>query len=250
VGLFQNGVDLRAIPRALFETLRTAICPAILWGILANTIFLVASQATAQLATYALLAQGWRFQDVGLATVPFFAASVLVMAVNGPVADELSNAVARWNRGAREPEQHLANAVLPFAAGVAGCFVFGFAVQDGMHWVVLLLGAFLIIYGFMAVAAVVDVLVVESYPAWAGAVLANVSSLRIVVAFFFANQAMTWVMHKGLLATYAIYAEIMIVVSLGIPVLYFFGKRFRSWTAGHVYGVRLEKRIVDDGGSI
>lgn len=80
----------------------------------------------------------------------------------------------------------------------------------------------------------VNVYIVESYPQWAGPVLVNVSSMRIIIAFFFASEATSWVAEKGLLATFAIYAETMIVIAIGIPVLWFTGKKLRKWTGGKV----------------
>lgn len=80
----------------------------------------------------------------------------------------------------------------------------------------------------------INVFIVESYPQWAGPVLVNVSSLRIIIAYFFASLATTWVQEKGLLPTFVIYAEVMIVLVLFMPVMWFFGKRIRMWTAGKV----------------
>lgn len=79
--------------------------------------------------------------------------------------------------------------------------------------------------------------------------LVNVSSLRLIIAFFLASQATVWVADRGLLWTFAIYAEIMLVLSLGIPGLYFFGKQLRKWTGGKVYGVREEKKSEVDSPS-
>jgi len=92
----------------------------------------------------------------------------------------------------------------------------------------------------------VNVFMVESYPQWAGPVLVNVSSLRLVIAFFLASKTTEWVAEKGLLETMAIYAEVMTVVSLGIPLLYFWGKKVRNWTAGTVRGSQSGKTFDDN----
>lgn len=150
------------------------------------------------------------------------------------MADRVSNTVTRHHGGIREAEHHLPNFILPFISGVVGCFIFGWAGENNVHWAVLLLGAFMIIFGFLTTMTLVNVYIVESYPIWAGPVLVNVSSLRLIIAFFLASKATEWVVEKGLLGTMAIYAEVMVVVSLGIPILYMTGKRLRSWTAGGV----------------
>lgn len=153
----------------------------------------------------------------------------------GPIADRVSNAVARRNRGAREPEHHLINIIIPIASGLAGTFIFGWAGQSDAHWAVLMVGSFLIIFGSLVVLSVINVFVVESYPMWAGPVLVNVSSLRIIIAFFLSSKSTLWIAERGFLNTFVIYAEVIIVVSLGIPLLYFFGRKMRQWTAGSVH---------------
>ena len=93
-----------------------------------------------------------------------------------------------------------------------------------------------------------NVFVVESYPMWAGPVLVNVSSLRIIVGFFLSSKATVWIAEKGFLDTFVIYAEGMILVSLGVPGLWFFGRRLRQWTAGRVKrveGVGEEEKGVE-----
>lgn len=76
-------------------------------------------------------------------------------------------------------------------------------------------------------------------------VLVNVSSLRIIIAFFLASRATVWVAEMGMLKTFSIYAEVMILLSLGIPLFYFFGKRMRSWTAGSINKTKLKEKELD-----
>ncbi len=114
----------------------------------------------------------------------------------------------------------------------------------------MLTGSFLVVFAFLVVLSVINVFIVESYPMWAGPVLVNVSSLRIIIAFFIGSQSTVWITTKGFLTVFAVYAEVMIVASLGLPLLYFFGKRIRRWTAGHVAKREPEvKAAVDDSGS-
>jgi hypothetical protein len=142
----------------------------------------------------------------------------------------------------REAEYQLPNLIVPFVSGILGCFVFGYATQNNLHWGYILLGGFFLIFGFLTVLTVLNVYVVESYPMWAGPSLVSVNSLKIIISFFLSSQITTWVAEKGVLATFAIYAESLIVLSLGIPVLYLTGKRIRIWTAGSVK----KQRDVED----
>lgn len=169
-----------------------------------------------------------------LTQIPLAGADTLSSIMSGPVADKVSNLIARRHNGVREAEFGLANMLIPFVSGIAGCFVFGYAGQSDVHWVVLLLGSFLVVFGFLCIMITINVFIVESYPQWAGPVLVNVSSLRIAIAYFLASRATSWVQEMGLLPTFVIYAETMIVLLLFTPLLWFFGKRLRMWTAGKV----------------
>lgn len=234
IGVFNFGFEWKNAGISMLDTLRTTLFPAVVWSTLANSIFLIVNQAAQQLGSFALLAQGWEFQWTGLSVIPFVLATGMVFLISGPLADKVSKVIAQRRNGVREAEFGLANMLLPFLSGIAGCFVFGYAGQSDVHWSVLLLGMFLIIFGFLCIMITVNVFIVESYPQWAGPVLVNVSSLRIIIAFFFASLATTWVEDKGLLPTFVIYAEIMIVLLLFLPLLWFYGKKIRVWTAGSV----------------
>ncbi|KAK9778034.1 putative Major facilitator superfamily domain-containing protein [Seiridium cardinale] len=234
IGLFQFGLQWKEAGKSMLDTLRTTLFPAIVWVTLANSAFVIINQAAQQLGSFALLAQGWQFQYTGLSVVPTVAATVAVYFLGGPLSDKISLMITRRHNGVREAEFHLPNLILPFISGILGCFVFGYAGQNNLHWAFILLGAFFLIFAFLTVLTVVNVFVVESYPMWAGPVLVNVSSIRIVIAFFLSSQVTVWVVEKGILNTFAIYAEALIVLSLGMPLLWFFGKRLRIWTAGSV----------------
>lgn len=154
----------------------------------------------------------------------------------GPLADKLSIKISQvLGKGKREPEYSLPNLILPFVLGIAGCFLFGVAAQNNLHFSVLLLGSFFILSGALTSLTLVNSFVIESYPQWAGPVLTNVSSLRIFVSFFFSSQVTTWIEQNGNLAVFAGgFATMLLVVSLGIPAIFFTGKRLRGWTSGGI----------------
>jgi hypothetical protein len=65
-------------------------------------------------------------------------------------------------------------------------------------------------------------------------VLVNLSSFRCILGFVMAFRATTWVEDRGFLGSFSIYAGILAVLVLFIPLLFVFGKRIRRWTAGTV----------------
>lgn len=176
----------------------------------------------------------------------------MVYFLGGTISDRVSLAITRRNGGVREAEYQLPNLIIPFVSGILGCFVFGYAAENNLHWGYILLGGFFLIFGFLTVLTVSNVFVVESYPQWAGPSLVNVNSMKIIISFFLSSQITTWVAEKGVLNTFAIYAEALIVLSLGVPVLYLTGKRIRIWTAGNVKKHRDVESLkkVDTNGSV
>ncbi|KAH8649093.1 major facilitator superfamily domain-containing protein [Xylariales sp. PMI_506] len=234
IGFFQFGFQWKKASRSMLDTLWTMWFPAIVWTTLANSVFVIINQAAQQLAAFALLAQGIPFEYTGISVIPNVVATAAVYFIGGALSDRISLWLTRRKGGVREAEYHLPNLVLPFISGIAGCFIFGWAGQNDVHWIFIMLGAFFIIFGFLTVLTVFNVYVVESYPMWAGPVLVNVSSIRVIIGFFLSSNVTVWVQEMGIESTFALYAESIIIASLGIPILFFWGKRIRVWTAGSV----------------
>jgi MFS family permease len=110
----------------------------------------------------------WKFEYTGLHVIPTIFATAGVWYFGGHLADKISNAIARRKGGAREPEYHLANLIIPFLVSIIGCFVFAYAGEHRAHWAILLTGSFLMMFASMTTMTVMNVFLVESYPIWAG----------------------------------------------------------------------------------
>ncbi|KLU82935.1 hypothetical protein MAPG_02002 [Magnaporthiopsis poae ATCC 64411] len=144
------------------------------------------------------------------------------------------NAHARRNGGRREPEAHLLSLVFPLIAGVTGTIVFGYAGENilTVPSITVLVGIFFIGFGFLTANALFAVYLVEAYPAYAGPVLVNVSSFRLIVGFIMSFKATQWIQDIGFLRSFGIYGGALALSCLGLPFVYFYGKRIRAWTAG------------------
>jgi hypothetical protein len=76
-------------------------------------------------------------------------------------------------------------------------------------------------------------------------VLVNVSSFRCIIGFAMSFRVTTWVEQRGFLGSFAIYAGVLAAFSLLLPLIYFYGKKIRQWTAGTVKSktsIELEKQ--------
>ncbi|KAH8886736.1 MFS general substrate transporter [Thozetella sp. PMI_491] len=250
-GIFNVPQEWARARRSVWETVKTTFFPNILWVITVNSLFVSIQGAAGQVGSSVLIAAGWKFETLGFAVVPIVIASPFVWLFGGYVADKISNAHARRNSGRREPEAHLISLIIPLAAGVAGPLVFGYAAQNikTLPSIVVLVGIFLIGFAFLTANTLFSVYLVESYPAFAGPVLVNVSSFRLIVGFAMSFNATTWIEQLGFLESFGIYSGSLALVSLGLPFVYLYGKRIRSWTAGQLQP-SLVKKIDDDGVSI
>jgi len=248
IGIFQNGFENKAAGRSMIDTLRTMFFPNIIWAIAVNSLFVSAQNAAGQTGSAVLIASGWKFKTLGLAVLPIVFATPFVWLFGGLIADKVSNTVAKRNGGRREPEYNLLNLILPLLFGVVGLILFGYAGQNiqTTHWSVLLFGIFCIALAFLTANTVLSVYIVESYPQWAGPVLVNVSSFRSIIGFAMSFNATTWIEQRGFLGSFSIYATVLGVLSLFLPVMYLYGKRIRQWTAGSVKTSSAKEKSLEE----
>lgn len=175
LGVFrvQGGTEeWRLAASAVWLAVRTTAFPNVLWCIALSAGLSAATGASHQVASSVLIGGGWAFESLGVFVLPIVVACPFVWLFGGLVADRVSNGLARRRGGRREPEAHLANLLLPAAAGVAGPMVFGYAAQSARtaalpSWVVLV-GVFVMSFATNTSQTVVSVYLVESYPNFAG----------------------------------------------------------------------------------
>lgn len=245
-GVFQKSVVPKNWKRsglvALLDPLRVSYYPAVLSVVIINVAFMLASSTTQQAISFALLAAGIPFEWTGISGLPSVVGTGFIYLLGGVVADKIGLAITRLNGGRREPEHLLPNMALSFVLGIAGCFVFGAAAQGAgpsspstvSSVALLLFGNFLLLLGGLALLTTTNVFLIESYPQRANGVIVSASSLKIVATFFLATNATTWLQAVGAMKLYAAFAEMLLLVSLGLPLLFVFGKRLRQWTSGTV----------------
>lgn len=170
IGFFVNGFDNKGAAKSMLDTVRTMFFPNVLWIIIINSVFMSVQNAAQQSASFVLIAAGWKFRILGLAVLPLVIATPFVYLFGGYLADKIANWHAKRNGGKREPEAHLLNVIMPLVLGAVGCIVFGYAGDnvETVSSIVILVGIFLVSFGFLTANTVLSVYMVESYPQWAG----------------------------------------------------------------------------------
>jgi MFS family permease len=235
-GIFIVPAEWKLAGKSVIDTIKTTFFTNVVWVIIVNSIFVSMQGVAGQVGSSVLIAAGWKFETLGLAVVPLVVATPFVWFFGGYVADKISNAHARRNGGRREPEAHLLSLIFPLMAGIAGPVLFGYAGENIAHIssFVALTAVFLIGFGFLTANTLFSVYLVESYPAYAGPVLVNVSSIRLIVGFAMSFNATSWIENIGFFKSFAIYSGALAISCLGLPFVYKYGKRIRSWTAGRL----------------
>ncbi|EGY13625.1 hypothetical protein VD0002_g6572 [Verticillium dahliae] len=242
-GMLHCGTEWNLASKSMWETLKTTLFPNVLWVIAISSLLVSIQGAAGQVGSSILIAAGWDFEKLGIAVVPLVVASPFVWLFGGYVADLISNAHARRNGGRREPEAHLLSLIVPLVAGIVGAFLFGYAAQNvrTLPSIVVLVAIFFIGFGFLTANTIFAVYLVESYPQFAGPVLVNVSSIRLIIGFAMSFRVTDWIQDLGFMVNFAIYSGALAAVALLLPAMYIYGKRIREWTGG-----RLEARVVNN----
>ncbi|TLS22097.1 uncharacterized protein PpBr36_09239 [Pyricularia pennisetigena] len=235
-GILNVSYEWRLASASIWDTARSTLFPNVFWVIIVNSIFISMQGAAGQVGSSLLIAARWKFETLGFAVIPIVIASPFVWFFGGYVADWISNLHARRNGGRREPEAHLISLIFPLICGIIGPIVFGYAGQNinRLPGIVVLVGIFFIGFSFLTANALFAVYLVESYPNYAGPVLINVASFRLIIGFIMSFKAVDWVQDLGFFKSFGIYSIALGVACLGLPFVYFYGKRIRMWTAGRL----------------
>ncbi|KAF1812742.1 MFS general substrate transporter [Eremomyces bilateralis CBS 781.70] len=230
-GIFNRKANWRTTHKSFIYTAKSYFFPNIFWIVLLNSAMVAIASAAAQMVAPVLLAKGWEFERLGFATFAILVASPVSWLICGKGGDALANYSAKKNGGNREPEMHLLNLIIPIACGCGGCILIGFGGEHlELHWMVIISGMFLIAIMYLSGATISSVYCVESYPEWAGPVLINVSAFRSIVGFALSFKVSSWVEERGYMFIWIIYAIMLGVVSMGLPIMYVYGKDIRRET--------------------
>ncbi|ERT00551.1 hypothetical protein HMPREF1624_03925 [Sporothrix schenckii ATCC 58251] len=233
--MFHVGFQWREAALQMLRALQTTYFPAMLLVICIDAVFFIIMQSIGQTISFALLAAGIPYELSGLTMLVGLVSSVVVYLFGGPLADKLTLKISRLRgKTNREPEFQLPNLIVPFISSMAGCIIFGCAVQFHWHIAITLLGNAMLMIGSLTAATVLKTFIIESYPQWPGPVLVNVNTLRTVISFGFSSHASSWVQQRGYLFVFGVYVAVLFVMAMFIPVFFVFGKKFRQWTSGRI----------------
>ncbi|KAK2591820.1 hypothetical protein QQS21_010488 [Conoideocrella luteorostrata] len=233
--VYRGPADWRAGRMAIWDSLRTFFYPQLFFITMLNSAVIAVALAAGYTVAPQLITEpwSWPFYHLGFCLFPIILASLFSMAIAGVGADMFTNYMAK-KRGQRLPEFQVLNLIFPCVAGLVGCVLFGLTGDhpDKYHWMIFLVGIGLIAFSFLATNTIGIVYVLESHPHLSGPSLVNIASFRCLIAFVLSFRVSEWVTELGYLKTFTIYAGVLGVFILFIPVVYIYGPRWRErWSA-------------------
>lgn len=132
------------------------VYPCVIYAFLGYAVSLVLTVAVNILNSFVLQAPpySWKPMINGLINIPGFLGNLCGAYAGGTLVDRYSGWQARRNHGVFEPESRLWLLSLPTVITGAGCLVFGYGVQQTLHWTSLFFGYGMVSFALTAVPTI------------------------------------------------------------------------------------------------
>ncbi|KAH7083974.1 MFS transporter [Paraphoma chrysanthemicola] len=162
---------------------------------------------------------------VGLIQIAAIIGFIFGCFTGGYLADIITAAVIRRQKGNVYPEQRLL-AMVPFSfIAPAGCILVAFACSQKLHWIAIAFGFGMISFGTIYAPNIAITYVVECYPRAAAECLVSINVFKNLVAFLFLYTAVDWIASSGWLQVYMIMFMLVTLGMLAIIPFYLLGRK-------------------------
>lgn len=128
--------------------------------------------------------------------------------------------------------------LLTAVLGPGGLIMFGCATQYHSHWVVPLVGEFLMAFGSIVAGNVVYTYIADTYLERADTALVVLNALKNLTAFGLVYAVTPWNTHSGYAVSFGSLGVILFVFHLPMLVLYLKGPSIRAWQWEHLKSSR------------
>jgi hypothetical protein len=170
-------------------------------------------------------------------TIGFFNFAILIgafigLATNGLLSDWISMVSTRKNKGIREPEMRLPAMAIYVAIMIIGNFVVAFGYQYKWDWkVIVIVGYTAAGIQVAALPAIASTYAVDSYKPVAGSIFVSITVNKNVWGYGFSKFITPWVTESGFVKPIMFNMCLATLWCLCAIPFYFYGKKFRGWTA-------------------
>ncbi|ORY13771.1 major facilitator superfamily domain-containing protein [Clohesyomyces aquaticus] len=208
------------------------LSPAVAWGTLLFTTsisWLVGISITLS-QIFSAPPYNFSIKAVGACNLSAFVASIIGMAVAGPLIDGIAKKMSKGNRGIFEPEFRLPAMASYLCLTAVGFFAWGQSAYAQDPWpipVVVCLG--MINLGIQLSVTGIVTYVVDCHVDRAGEAFAAMNFVKNMFAFGLVFYLNDWLSKDGVRKVFFSIGGVTAAVSLLTVPMYIFGKRARSW---------------------
>ncbi|GKZ35881.1 hypothetical protein AbraIFM66950_006681 [Aspergillus brasiliensis] len=171
-------------------------------------------------------------QTIGFFNFAIWIGAFIGLATNGPLSDWISMRATKRNRGIREPEMRLP-AIIPYVIiSIIGNFVVAFGYQYQWDWrAIVIIGYTAAGIQVAAIPAITSTYAVDSYKPVAGSIFVSITVNKNVWGYGFSEFITPWIAKSGFVKPIMLNMSLAVLWCLFAIPFYFYGKRFRKWTA-------------------
>ncbi|KAK1829933.1 protein HOL1 [Podospora conica] len=208
--------------------------PCVIYSFLGYAISLALTIGINILNPFVLQAPPYNWSPMinGLINIPGLIGNVAGCFAGGWLVDVFCDRMARRNKGVFEPENRLYLGILPLLITGAGCLLFGYGVEQTMHWTTLFFGYGMVAFSLTAVPTISMSYVSDCLLPVNSDALMLVNGSKNIVAFGFLKGIVPWVMQVGYISCFGTLAGIFVgIIAAGMVILIPFGAKIRHHQA-------------------
>ncbi|KAK3362471.1 major facilitator superfamily domain-containing protein [Lasiosphaeria hispida] len=206
------------------------VYPCVVYSFLGYAVALVLTVSVNILNPFVLQAPPYSWSPMinGLINIPGFIGNVAGSFAGGWLVDFFCDWRTRRNNGVFEPENRLYLCILPLLITGAGCVLFGYGVEQTLHWTSLFFGYGMVSFALTAVPTITMAYVSDCVLPVNSDALMLVNGSKNIVAFGFLYGIVPWVEQVGYVDCFGAQAGIFVaVIALGMALLIPFGGKIR-----------------------
>ncbi|KAK6543578.1 hypothetical protein TWF694_000322 [Orbilia ellipsospora] len=143
--------------------------------------------------------------------------------------DFMANRYIRQHNGVFEPECRLWTNYIAAFFMIPGLIIVGFGLQDHLHYMSLVMGWGMYVFGVLIASVAITAYALDSYPTAAGEVSGFLNFARTIGGFSVGYFQQPWGAASGYAVSFGIQAAIVAVAIFVLASLHIYGKRMRVW---------------------
>lgn len=168
--------------------------------------------------------------SIGYLSLGPFVGGALGSIIMGVASDPLIKWCARRNKGVYEPEYRLIPCVVGLLSGV-GLMLFGHLVSTGASYYACSAVHGLMLFGVMFVCISTSNYALDAYRGMAGEIFIASMAVKNIILYGFSYFVNNWTASAGPRHVFYVWGAVAFALMATLPVVFFFGKKYRSFWA-------------------